>query len=156
VQAALPFEYLPCTQDKQSDAPVPSLNLHKSHVVVFPDALANLPTSHAVGVGVVGAGVVALVGVVGVGVVVGAGGMEQESAPPAAFAQQSLLVVKVPVKPVLHLQSDSSSLPVASVVSGLPLASVFELSGQLVQACDPTSGLNLPSGQAAQASSGPV
>ena len=117
-------------------------------------------------VDVVGAAVVEVVGggVVMVAVVVGAGvgaavvevvvATAQE--PVMALAQQSLAEFNVPVNPVLHLQSERASAPVLSLVNKLLVISVLELSGQSVQACDPASGLYLPSAHAVQPLSGPV
>ena len=76
--------------------------------------------------------------------------------PVVAFAQQSLAEFNVPVNPVLHLQSERASAPVLSLVNKLLVISVLELSGQSVQACDPASGLYLPSAHAVQPLSGPV
>ena len=76
--------------------------------------------------------------------------------PVVAFAQQSLAEFNVPVNPALHLQSERASAPVLSLVNKLLVISVLELSGQSVQACDPASGLYLPSAHAVQPLSGPV
>ena len=76
--------------------------------------------------------------------------------PVMALAQQSLAEFNVPVNPVLHLQSERASAPVLSLVNKLLVISVLELSGQSVQACDPASGLYLPSAHAVQPLSGPV
>ena len=80
----------------------------------------------------------------------------QESGPPVLLAQQSLAEFNVPENPALHLQSERASAPVLSLVNKLLVISVLELSGQSVQACDPASGLNLPSAHAVQPLSGPV
>ena len=77
--------------------------------------------------------------------------------PVVAFAQQSLAEFNVPVNPALHLQSERASAPVLlPPVNKLLVISVLELSGQSVQACDPASGLYLPSAHAVQPLSGPV
>ena len=80
----------------------------------------------------------------------------QESGPPVLLAQQSLAEFNVPENPALHLQSERASAPVLSLVNKLLVISVLELSGQSVQACDPASGLYLPSAHAVQPLSGPV
>ena len=80
----------------------------------------------------------------------------QESGPPELLAQQSLAEFNVPENPALHLQSERASAPVLSLVNKLLVISVLELSGQSVQACDPASGLYLPSAHAVQPLSGPV